>query len=202
MYSQVVEKIPDHVTLVAVSKGRSVEEIMALYTQGQRHFGESRVQEFEQKCSQLPSDIIWHFIGTLQPNKISKVLGRFALIHSVDSLSLARKLSEASIKLGLVTDVLIQVNASNEPTKHGFSLEECKRLYPELSALPGIRIHGLMTMGPNTDDQQQIRSCFMKTASLQKELQLPELSMGMSHDFDLAIQSGATYVRIGSLLFT
>lgn len=202
MYRQVLEKMPFGTTLVAVSKGRSVAEIIALYNQGQRHFGESRVQDFEKKRQELPGDIIWHFIGTLQPNKIAKIIGKTALIHSVDSLSLARKISDASIARGLVTDVLIQVNASQEATKHGFALDECRLAFPELMALPGIRIQGLMTMGPKSDDQARILSCFKATHALQKELGLPHLSMGMSQDYELALEAGATYVRIGSLLFS
>ncbi len=199
---------PESVGLVAVSKGRSVAEILALYKQGQRVFGESRLQEVEKKRAELPSDISWHLIGTLQKKKVPKVIGRFSLIHSVDSLELAQKLSSASMQRGFVTSVLLQVNASVEPTKHGFSFDGLKEAFPALCTLPGISLHGLMAMGPRTDDVAAISSSFQRTADLFHSLQdsyslshFKQLSMGMSSDFKLAIDAGATLVRIGTRLF-
>lgn len=196
------------IKLVAVSKGKTVEQIRALYEQGQRDFGESRVQEVEAKRVELPSDIRWHLIGTLQLKKVPKVVGRFALIHSIDSLELAQKLSKVSVDRNVVTDVLLQVNISGEATKHGFSKQECQEAMACLSKLPGIRLLGLMTMAPQTEDDEVIRACFTATATLCAELQrqysLPnfcQLSMGMSQDFEIAIQSGATLLRIGTKLF-
>lgn len=197
------------VRVVAVSKGRTVEEILILYNRGQRDFAESRVQEAEAKRAQLPADIRWHFIGTLQKNKVAKVVGRYVLLHSVDSFELAEKISRESVRQNLVTELLFQVNISGEPTKHGFSAQELKGCFTQLIALAGIRPLGLMTMAPLTDDKKQILDCFSQCQSLCQELRerykLPhftELSMGMSHDYELANQAGATINRIGSLLFT
>lgn len=197
---------PESVHLVAVTKGKSVEAIQELYDQGIRVFGESRVQEALEKQKKLPQDIAWHLIGTLQTKKVPKAIGHFALIHSVDSLELATKLSFVSQERGLVTNILLQVNTSGEQTKHGF--RDLEDTFAALLALPALKICGLMTMAPNTDDVAAIRDCFMKAARLQKSLQerysLPyftELSMGMSNDFPIAIEAGATLVRIGSRLF-
>lgn len=200
---------PSSIKLVAVSKGKTVEQIEALYNEGYRDFGESRVQEVETKRAVLPQDIAWHLIGTLQIKKVPKVVGRYALIHSVDSLDLAKKLSQVSLERGLVTDVLLQVNASGEPTKHGFSLIECQEAFAELLTFSGIRMHGLMTMAPLTEDHKAIQACFSATShlctKLRQQYAVPsfcELSMGMSQDFELAIQSGATLLRIGTRLFS
>ena len=207
MLRDVLDEIGAGVELVAVSKGRSVEEIMHLYEQGQRVFGESRIQEFEEKQPRLPPDIEWHLIGTLQTKKVPKVIGKFSLIHSVDSVDLAQKLSAASTARGQVSNVLLQVNASGESTKHGFTLDGLKEVFQALTTLPGISLKGLMTMGPNSDDAQAIRAAFERTRDLQQQLakshpSFRELSMGMSADFKLAIACGATLVRIGSRLFT
>jgi pyridoxal phosphate enzyme (YggS family) len=196
-----VKKIGPAVQLVAVSKGRSVEEILHLYKQGQRHFGESKVQEFELKRKLLPNDIQWHLIGTLQTKKVPKVVGEFHLIHSIDSLALAEKLSIVSQERGVITNILLQVNASGEPTKHGFSPDALRSLFPALRALPGLSIKGLMTMAPNTNDQALIKNTFLATKALRDDLNLQELSMGMSQDYEIALDCGATIVRIGSLLF-
>lgn len=200
---------PASIKLVAVSKGKTVEQIQALYDAGQREFGESRVQEVEAKRLVLPQDISWHLIGSLQIKKVPKVVGRYSLIHSVDSLALAKKLSQVSLERRLITDVLLQVNASGEATKHGFSLLECQEAFAELLTFSGIRMHGLMTMAPLTDDADAIKASFIATANLCTKLsqqynlpQFCELSMGMSGDFALAIQTGASILRIGTRLFS
>lgn len=200
---------PKSIKLVAVSKGKTVEQMQALYDAGQRDFGESRVQEVEAKRALLPQDILWHLIGTLQIKKVPKVVGRYALIHSVDSVELARKLSSVSLERGLITDVLLQVNASGEATKHGFSLQECQEVFAELLTFTGIRMRGLMTMAPLTEDRKAIQACFEATRDLCTQLcqqyNLPyfcELSMGMSQDYEQAIQAGATLLRIGTRLFS
>lgn len=199
---------PSSIKLVAVSKGKTVEQIQALYDAGQRDFGESRVQEVEAKRLLLPQDISWHLIGTLQIKKVPKVVGHYVCIHSVDSLKLAKKLSDVSLEQGIVTDVLLQVNASGEASKHGFSLTSLEEVFSTLCTYCGIRMHGLMTMAPLTDDTKAITACFTATASLcdrlRRQYNIPhfcELSMGMSGDFALAIQAGASILRIGSRLF-
>ncbi len=187
--------------LVAVSKKRSVEEIQHFYDLGVRDFGESRVQEALAKMEQLPSDIRWHFIGRLQKNKVAKIVGLFVLIHSVDGPELAYYLSQASEKKDLRQDILLQVNTSGESSKQGLTPEEWKAEYDKVRSFPGIRIRGLMTMAPLDADESTLRQVFSSLRQLKEQLQLTELSMGMSQDYPVAVEQGATLVRIGSALF-
>lgn len=194
------------IKLVAVSKGRSVEEIREAYNLGLRDFAENRVQEALAKMELLPGDIRWHFIGKLQKNKVSKVIGKFALIHSIDSPELAVKLSFASAAQQIVTPILLEVNTSGEATKSGLSPSEWQLHYPELLKCRGIAIQGLMTMAPFTENEGTVRHCFSELRRLMVSLSklrsnLDTLSMGMTSDFSLAIQEGATLVRIGTALF-
>ena len=184
--------------LVAVTKGRSVEEIMELYEQGIRDFGENRVQEALAKMEQLPKDIRWHFIGKLQKNKVSKVIGKFYLIHSVDTPELARLISQKSIE---TTSILLEVNTSGEGSKSGLSPQEWALEIENLKKLPHLEIKGLMTMAPLTDDEIAIRRCFSKLRELKEAWGFKELSMGMSSDFKIALEEGATMVRIGRKLY-
>ncbi len=197
---------PQEITLIVVSKGQSVDKIHALYSLGIRDFAENRVTEALEKMEQLPSDIRWHFIGKLQKNKISKVLARFALIHSIDTPELAKKISEASLKIQVCTHVLIQANTSGEATKGGLPPSEWEAHYPDMLSYEGIEIHGLMTIAPLAGGEAVVRHCFSELRCLAQRLQerggkLTTLSMGMSQDFLLAIQEGATLVRIGAALF-
>lgn len=191
---------PGAITLVVVTKQQPIEKIRELYDAGCRDFGENRVQEALPKMAALPDDIRWHFIGTLQSNKINKVVGAFHLIHSVDNPELAEKISETSQRKGIITPILLEVNTSQEASKHGLSAEEWLKHLEEMRKLPAIRIQGLMTMAPYTDDTQCIRSCFKKLGELQKKdpERLQDLSMGMSNDYLIAIEEGATLLRIGS----
>ncbi len=197
------EQIKGRALVVAVSKGRSPKQIMELYERGCRDFGENRVAEALEKMEQLPQEIQWHFIGKLQRSKVSKIIGRFALIHSVDSLELAEKIAESSSVAGKVTSILLQVNTSEEASKSGFSVEECKALFSTLDQLEGIKIQGLMTIAPLTEERERIIRCFQDLRKLQGELQrrLPLMSMGMSQDYDIALEEGANLLRIGSALF-
>ena len=208
MYSDLLQKVqsialaagrnPQDILLLAISKGRSVQDIAQAYAQGCRDFGESRVQEALPKMAALPQDIRWHLVGTLQTNKIKKVEGRFNLIHSIDSLELAQKLTG---------NVLLQINTSEESTKHGLAIEECRALFPTFLKLPHIHIQGLMTMAPLTQDQATLHHAFRSLRLLRDELvkhhnhPLPHLSMGMSNDYPIAIEEGATILRIGTALF-
>ncbi len=186
-------------TLIAVSKGRSCDEILEAYAAGQRDFGENRVQEALAKMEELPRDIRWHFIGKLQKNKVNKVIGRFALIHSVDSYELAKRISEASRN---ATPILLEANTSGEATKSGLSPTKWEELFPQVLELKGIEVKGLMTMAPLTDNRNAIRSCFAELRRLRDRLgNIPFLSMGMSNDYLIAIEEGATHVRIGTALF-
>ncbi len=184
-----------------MTKGHTPEEMMPLYHAGCRNFGESRVDAALEKIQQLPKDIDWHFIGTLQKNKVRKVIGKFKLIHSVDSPELAKKISECSLEAGLKTSILLQANASGETTKHGLNPEEWLKRYGEVEELKGIVVEGLMTMAPPVKDEKIIRNCFAALRNLGEKLKTYHLSMGMSQDYPLAIAEGATLLRIGSSLF-
>jgi pyridoxal phosphate enzyme (YggS family) len=198
------QRDPAAVTLVAVSKKQPIELIRKAYDLGIRDFGENYVQELVEKRAALPSDIRWHFIGPLQTNKI-KLLGEVALVHSIDRLSLAEELHRK--RLGLVPqDVLIQVNISNEETKHGFILDQLREGVEAISRLQGLRVRGLMTMPPPASVPEDNRKYFQQLRSasdlLGQYLQKPVvLSMGMSDDFEVAIEEGATHIRVGTLLF-
>lgn len=187
--------------IIAVSKGRTFEEIRKVYETGVRDFGESRVAEALEKMVQLPNDIRWHFIGKLQKNKVNKVVGKFALVHSVDSVELAKKLAQASVERGLITAILLQANTSGEKSKSGLSPAEWKARWPQVKSLKGLNVQGCMTMAPHTDDQQVIRRCFSALRELRDDLGLKELSMGMSNDHKIALEEGATMVRLGKAIF-
>ena len=188
--------IPAHVTLVCVSKFQPVEAIRAAYDAGERHFGESRVQELKQKAAQLPADIHWHFIGHLQTNKVRDLLKlRPYMIQSVDSEHLLKAINNEAAKLGIVQDVLLEVHVAKEETKTGFSPAEIANIPCSMS---NIRVRGLMTMATNTEDEAEIRRCFTEAKQLCKG---EVLSMGMSDDYKIAVECGSTMVRIGSTIF-
>jgi pyridoxal phosphate enzyme (YggS family) len=203
-FAQLYGRDPNSIKLIAVSKGRTLEEMLPLYYAGQHLFGESRQQEADSKIAIAPSDIKWHFIGTLQKNKVRKVIGKFSLIHSVDSVELAEKISECSLEMGVVSKILLQVNTSGELTKHGLDSESWRRSIDNLLTLPGIVIEGLMTIAPLNSDEVCARHCFSQLRLFRDSLKfsLPYLSMGMSHDYRWAIAEGANLVRIGSAIFS
>ena len=196
--------IPADVTLVCVSKFQPIEAIRQAYEAGERHFGESRVQELKMKSTQLPSDIHWHFIGHLQTNKVRDLLKlRPYLIQSVDSEHLLCAINEEAAKLGIVQDVLLEVHVAREETKTGFTPEEITNIFPSLNRYSHVRCCGLMTMATNTDDETEIRRCFMEAKAILStfNFQLSTLSMGMSDDYRIAIDCGSNMVRIGSTIF-
>lgn len=196
--------IPAGVTLVCVSKFHPVEAIREAYEAGERHFGESRVQELQKKVPALPTDIHWHFIGHLQTNKVRDLLKlRPYLIQSVDSERLLRAINDEAAKQGIVQDVLLEVHVAQEESKTGFSPEEIKNLQSQITnhKYPNISILGLMCMATNTDDEAEIRRCFTEAKKILNNLSTPVLSMGMSDDYRLAIECGSTMVRIGSTIF-
>ena len=198
--------IPADVTLVCVSKFHPEQAIREAYDAGERHFGESRVQELQRKVPQLPADICWHFIGHLQTNKVRDLLKlRPYLIQSVDSMRLLQAINNEAAKQGFVQDVLLEVHVAKEETKTGFSPEEIANLQLAINnhQYPNIHVRGLMTMATNTDDETEIRRCFMEAKALLStfNIQHSTLSMGMSDDYRIAIECGATMVRIGSTIF-
>jgi len=202
--------IKHDIKLVAVSKTFPVEYIKEAYNAGQKVFGENRVQEAEEKINILKNlDIEWHLVGVLQKNKVNKAVPLFDLIHSIDSFELAQKVSKKAIDINKVQDILIQVNTSGESTKSGFKLDYSliRDEVAKILELKGVRVRGFMTIGPLTDDRDLIKNSFKQLRemrdSIQKELKvdLIELSMGMSSDYDIAILEGATIIRVGSLIF-
>jgi len=195
--------IPAHVTLVCVSKFQPIEAIREAYEAGERHFGESRVQELKQKVTALPSDIHWHFIGHLQTNKVRDLLKlRPYLIQSVDSEHLLQVINDEAAKLGIVQDVLLEVHVAKEETKTGYTPSEIEDFRFHISNFPNIRVCGLMAMATNTEDEAEIRRCFGTAHSLLHSFTPSSiLSMGMSDDYRIAIECGSTMVRIGSTIF-
>ncbi len=201
-------ELPAATKLVAVSKFHPTEAILEAYAAGQRIFGESRVQELCEKKPLLPQDIEWHFIGHLQTNKIKQIVPFVTLIHGVDSAKLLKEINKEGEKLGRVVPILLQIFVAQEETKFGLSLDECRNLASELNHFPWVQVCGLMGMASLTENQAQIRAEFGQLKALFDELKvgwnLPdfkELSMGMSEDYQLAVECGSTMVRIGSRIF-
>lgn len=205
-------EIPGHVEIIAVSKRKSVEDIMQAYEAGHRIFGENRVQELIEKQPLLPEDINWHMIGHLQTNKVKYIAGFVDMIHSVDSLKLALAIDREAFKTGRVIPVLLQVHIADEESKFGFSEDELNSLLdsPELSVLKNIRIDGLMGMATYTEDLEKIRSEFhclrevfsrVKNAYFAGSDHFRQISMGMSGDYEMAIEEGSTMIRVGTVIF-
>lgn len=201
---------PDEVTLVAVTKYVGSELIRPLYAAGCRQLGESRPQQFWGKAEELKElEIEWHLIGHLQRNKARRTLPYVSLVHSGDSLRLLETLNELSRELKRVTDVLVEVNISGDESKHGFSPDDVERTLPKLAELASLRIRGLMGMAAWGTSPEEARRDFAALRQLRDrlrpncppEIQLDDLSMGMSGDFEVAIEEGATLVRVGSALF-
>ncbi len=204
-----VGRSPAEVKLVAVTKYAELAAVRHLVDLGILDLGESRPQQLTERADQLPAEIHWHFIGHLQRNKVKPVLPRAVLIHSVDSLKLLERISNIADELSLRPRVLLEVNVSGEASKDGIALEELRLQWNAFQAVPHVEIAGLMTMAPLTDDPEAARPVFRQLRILRDELaaqaaphvRLTELSMGMSGDFPIAIEEGATLVRIGSRLF-
>lgn len=209
---QLKKSLPEQVTLVAVSKFHPTEALQEAYDAGQRIFGESRAQELCAKQKVLPNDIEWHFIGPLQTNKVKDIAPFIHLIHSIDSLKLLKEVDKQGKKHNRIIRVLLEIHVAQEETKHGLSPEECKELLSDESfkELHNIAICGLMGMATNTEDPVQIQHEFHKIHELFIELKntlfnnnpdFKEISMGMSHDYPLAIKEGSTLIRVGTSIF-
>ncbi|NBR48807.1 YggS family pyridoxal phosphate-dependent enzyme [bacterium] len=195
------------IRLVAVSKTYPPSVIREAWEVGQRVFGENRVQDALPKILELPAEAEWHFIGHLQSNKIRKALPAFELIHGVDNPELAIQINRIAGEMGLTASVLLETNVSGEASKFGFSPDALRQNLEDLLSLPNLCVKGLMTMAPYSEDPENARPVFSALRKLRDELAsktqhpLPELSMGMSGDFEVAIEEGATIVRIGSSIF-
>lgn len=200
------QELGKDISLVAVSKTKTIEDIMSAYNSGQRLFGENRVQELTNKYSNLPKDIKWNMIGNLQSNKVKYIASFVDLIHSLDSLKLAREINKQAEKNNRVIDCLVQIKISKEETKHGVSFENFDEFYKNVKSLKFINITGLMGMASFTDDKNLIKDEFKSISSLYKKLKLVDknikyLSIGMSNDYNLAINEGGNMIRIGSKIF-
>ncbi len=203
---------PTNTRLIAVSKTKPVAKIEGLYQEGQRDFGENRIQELVEKQAQLPSDIRWHFIGHLQTNKVKQIAPFVQLIHAVDSLKLLREINKQAVRQERVIACLLQFKIAEEDSKYGLSINDGKRLlqHPDFRAMRNVQIAGVMGMATFTTDMQQVRQEFqrlksyfdlLKSAYFADKPDFKEISMGMSGDYKVAIEEGSTMVRIGSLLF-
>ncbi len=200
---------PGRVTIVAVTKTHGPEVVTAALEAGLADVGENKVQEFLAKAPAVKLPCRWHLVGHLQTNKVSKVIGRFALIQSVDSPRLAEHLSEAGQTASVTTDILLEVNTSGEETKFGLSIEETVSTCGLLAKLPNLHIRGLMTVGPLASDLGSVGAAFTKLRLLKEEIEaahfenvsMEHLSMGMTDDFETAIAEGSTMVRLGRVLF-
>ena len=197
------------VTLIAVSKTKPVEMLEEIYALGERNFGENKVQELTGKYEVMPKDVHWHMIGHLQRNKVKYVIDKACMIHSVDSLRLASEISKEAVKHGITADILIEVNVAGEESKFGVSVEETPSLVQEVAKLPGIKVKGLMTIAPYVDDPEENRGVFRNLRKLSVDIgeknfdnvTMNVLSMGMTGDYEVAIEEGATHVRVGTGIF-
>ena len=198
-------ELPSTVELVAVSKFKPVEAIREAYEAGQRSFGENRPQELAAKAPQLPADIVWHFIGHLQTNKVKMVVPYAHLIHSVDSERLLAEIDKAARAAGKVMDCLLEIHIAEEQTKQGFTPDEAVALAREAGRYPNVRLRGVMGMATFTDDREQVRREFRSLKAVSERLSfLPgcdTVSMGMSGDWPIAVEEGTTIVRIGTAIF-
>ena len=197
-------QIPEHVTLIAVSKTKPNDMLLEAYNAGQRDFGENYVQELIDKQEQLPKDINWHFIGHLQSNKVKYIAPFVHLIHGVDSFSLLKEINKQALKNNRVIDCLLQIYIAQEETKFGLDFSEASQILNsnEFKELKNVAIKGFMAMASNTDNQEQVKKEFKSLKEF--SLQYPDmtiLSFGMSSDYQLAIQEGSTMIRVGSSIF-
>ena len=199
-------EIKDKADLIAVSKTRSVEQIIEAYSQGQKKFGENRVHEIVEKYNNLPKDIEWHMIGHLQKNKVKHISKFISLIHSLDRLSLAKEIDKSAKKENRSIDCLIQIKISNDESKYGLNPEQLDSFYTDLKEFENINTIGLMAMATFTKDQNLIADEFKKMENLFKEMKTIDsnfkiLSIGMSDDYQLAINNGSNMIRVGSKIF-
>ncbi len=206
------DELPEGVNLLAISKYQPIEALQEAYDAGQRMFGENHIQEMAAKASALPKDIAWHFTGHVQTNKIKYMASFVSLIHAVDSFRLLREINKHAAKHERVIDCLLQIHIAQEETKYGLTIEECRELLATepWRELANVRIVGLMAMGSNTDDMEQVRGEFRQMKQLFDELKetyfadepsFCHLSEGMTDDYPIAIEEGSTIVRIGSMIF-
>jgi pyridoxal phosphate enzyme (YggS family) len=200
---------PEEIKLVAVTKTATIEQIKEAISAGVKIIGENKVQEAKEKYQILSADIDWHLVGHLQTNKVKYAIEIFDLIHSVDSIKLAKEIDKRSLQFGMITNVLVEVNVSGEETKYGIKAEEVEPFLKEISEFSRIKVRGLMTIAPIAEDKEEVRPYFRKLRKLfekikienMKNIRMDYLSMGMTEDFEVAIEEGANMVRIGRGIF-
>ncbi len=217
-YLEVIHKIKEikdtknckqKTTLIAVSKTKPVEDIRKIYDVGCRDFGENKVQELVNKYEILPKDIHWHMIGHLQRNKVKYIIDKVSYIHSVDSVRLAEEINKQAFKYQRIIKILLEINVSKEDSKFGIYLENLTSVYHEISNMKNVQICGLMTVAPNAIDSEENRKYFRKLKQVLVDIQqknidntnMSELSMGMSKDYLVAVEEGATFLRVGTEIF-
>ena len=206
---EVLGHLPEGVELVAISKYHPNEYILPAYEAGQRIFGESHEQELRQKVETLPKDIQWHFIGHLQTNKVKYIIDKVDMIHSVESLKLAEEIEKRAAQKDIVMDILIEVNMAAEESKFGVKPEDTEALLREIAKMQHIRVRGLMTVAPFVENQEENREVFRQMRELLVDMngkkidniKMDTLSMGMTGDYEVAIEEGATIVRVGTGIF-
>lgn len=199
----------NEVTLISVTKTKPVADLVEAYDAGERQFGENKVQEIMDKYDQLPNDVIWHMIGHLQRNKVKYIVDKVALIHSVDSYRLAEAISQEAIKKDCQVNILIEVNVAEEESKFGITTDETISLVKNISMLPNIHIKGLMTIAPYVENPEDNRNVFKALKKLSVDIDnqnidntsMDVLSMGMTNDYMVAVEEGATMVRVGTGIF-
>lgn len=199
----------EEVTLIAVSKTKPVSMLQEVYDLGIRNFGENKVQELSEKYGQMPEDMVWHMIGHLQRNKVKNIVDKAALIHSVDSMRLAETIEAEAAKKDIIVNILLEVNVAEEDSKFGLKVDEVLPLVEEIAKLPHLRIKGLMTIAPFVEDAEENRPVFARLRKLSVDIanknidnvSVEVLSMGMTNDYQVAIEEGATMVRVGTGIF-
>ena len=199
----------DEVTLIAVSKTKPIEMLREAYDSGCRDFGENKVQELVEKYDRMPDDVRWHMIGHLQRNKVKYIVDKVYMIHSVDSLRLAEEISKEAVKKGVTVSVLVEVNIAGEENKFGTTVDETVSLVENIAKLPNIFVKGLMTIAPYVENSEENRLYFAKLKQIYVDIIhknidnvfMEELSMGMTGDYEVAIEEGATYIRVGTGIF-
>ena len=204
-----VNRAREEITLIAVSKTKPISMLQEVYHLGVRDFGENKVQELSEKHPQLPSDINWHLIGHLQTNKVKQVIDKVALIHSVDSVRLAEVIEKEAAKKNLIANILLEVNVAEEESKFGFKVDEVLSAVETIATFPHVRIRGLMTIAPFVENPEENRSIFVRLQKLSVDIRSKNidnvsvdiLSMGMTNDYQVAIEEGATMVRVGTGIF-
>lgn len=199
----------EEVTLIAVSKTKPVSMLKEVYDLGIRNFGENKVQELSEKHPQMPDDTIWHQIGHLQTNKVKQVIDKASLIHSVDSVRLAETIEKEAAKKNIIVNILIEVNVAEEESKFGLKVEEVMPAIEKIATFPHVHIQGLMTIAPFVENPEENRSIFARLQKLSVDIRSKNidnvsvdiLSMGMTNDYQVAIEEGATMVRVGTGIF-